>query len=308
MAEKKIMTQNKEPWFAACLSWELPGAGQIYSCKFIRGVLLFLISTFSVIFFIFTVISPKYLIGVPLLIGIFGFILQIIITIDAYKIAKKSNTTEFEINRKLIKDPWLSVFLSLILPGLGHAYIRKYVHSLLYLVSFFVLEYFSAKRDLIEFFIMPLFCAWVPINAYFTTIKNWALKRNILILICIFLIFIIISALQIKFFKPFSIGKGGSMEPTLHENERVIFDVITYRLANPHIGDIVALKKPENYYSPMGYSELIKRIVAKEGETVQVIDEKIFVNGKERKFNIAKREGTLNENKVNFYGLTPVAF
>jgi signal peptidase I len=44
---------------------------------------------------------------------------------DAYFSVSKLNELNFERERKRNKDPWLAVFLSRIIPGIGHLYIQK---------------------------------------------------------------------------------------------------------------------------------------------------------------------------------------
>jgi signal peptidase I len=66
---------------------------------------------------------------------------------------------------------------------------------------------------------------------------------------------------------------GQSMEPSLHQNERVIVDKVSYRIGEPSRGDIVVFPV-EGEPLP-----LIKRVIGLPGETVQVRDGRVFVNG-----------------------------
>lgn len=56
--------------------------------------------------------------SLPILLHFYvGICLPAYVSYVAYKLTKKHNTENFEKNRTLGKDPWLAVFLTLILPG-----------------------------------------------------------------------------------------------------------------------------------------------------------------------------------------------
>jgi len=68
--------------------------------------------------------------------------------------------------------------------------------------------------------------------------------------------------------------QGPSMQPNLHYNERVLIDKITCRfLHGPRRGNIVVVEIPGEEIP------LIKRVVALPGETTQVRDGQILING-----------------------------
>jgi signal peptidase I len=68
--------------------------------------------------------------------------------------------------------------------------------------------------------------------------------------------------------------EGQSMEPNIHNNERLIIEKITYRLREPARGDIVVIKPPQQ-----GTVPLIKRVIGLPGETVMIDQNQVFVNG-----------------------------
>ncbi len=65
-----------------------------------------------------------------------------------------------------------------------------------------------------------------------------------------------------------------SMEPTLLQNDRVLVSKVDYRLGMPAINDVVVFQ-PTNE-TPIPY---VKRIAAVEGDTVEIRDGRLVVNG-----------------------------
>lgn len=63
-----------------------------------------------------------------------------------------------------------------------------------------------------------------------------------------------------------------SMQPNLYEGEYVIVDKISYTLSTPQRGDIIVFEKT-------GQPDLIKRVIGLPGDTVEVRNAQVFVNG-----------------------------
>lgn len=67
---------------------------------------------------------------------------------------------------------------------------------------------------------------------------------------------------------------GNSMQPNYPDAEYLLTDKISYRFNDPQRGDVVVLK------SPIEDKEYIKRIIGLPGETVSLIDGRVYVDGK----------------------------
>jgi signal peptidase I len=70
--------------------------------------------------------------------------------------------------------------------------------------------------------------------------------------------------------------EGTSMLNTLHPSDRVLVNKLSYRLHDPRRGDVVVLKRIETNSQER---DLIKRVVALPGETIEYQDCQLFING-----------------------------
>jgi len=66
---------------------------------------------------------------------------------------------------------------------------------------------------------------------------------------------------------------GLSMAPTLEDHDRLIVDKLVYELGEPRPGDIVML-----YYPVNPEKMFVKRVIAKEGDRVRIVDGRVYVN------------------------------
>jgi signal peptidase I len=70
-----------------------------------------------------------------------------------------------------------------------------------------------------------------------------------------------------------AIDDGPSMQPNLYVGDRLMTEKISYYLHPPRRGDVVIVERP------VGETSLVKRVVAVEGEVVEVRDGHTFVDG-----------------------------
>ncbi len=96
-----------------------------------------------------------------------------------------------------------------------------------------------------------------------TEIKEWVQSA----LIAIILAFIIK-----MFLFDFVLVQGSSMFPTLEEGDRLIVNKIGYTIGEPAYGDIVILSYSDNI-------EYVKRVIAMSGDTIEIKDMVVYVNG-----------------------------
>lgn len=99
--------------------------------------------------------------------------------------------------------------------------------------------------------------------------------------ITIFLVWI-----MVNFIFGITVVKGSSMEPTLKTYDRLFVNKIGLVLDDLKYGDIVTFHNPND-----NKEHYIKRIIAVEGDVVEIIDSKVYVNGEKLKENYTKSKG-----------------
>ena len=70
---------------------------------------------------------------------------------------------------------------------------------------------------------------------------------------------------------------SASMEPTLHEDDRVLVNKLSYRIGDVQRGDIIVFEKPEGAGGDI--DDFIKRAIGLPGETVSFSGGRVFIDG-----------------------------
>ncbi|RDW18404.1 signal peptidase I [Oceanobacillus arenosus] len=82
---------------------------------------------------------------------------------------------------------------------------------------------------------------------------------------------IIIALLLRTFIFATSIVEGESMDPTLEDGERVIFNKFVYLINEPDRGDIIIIQRPNKNY--------VKRVIGLPGEQIEIIAGELLIDG-----------------------------
>lgn len=77
---------------------------------------------------------------------------------------------------------------------------------------------------------------------------------------------------------------GTSMENSLHDGEHVLIEKVSRYFNGPERFDVVVFTKAHNTYQ----KTYIKRVIGLPGESVQIIGNRIFINGEELKEDFGK--------------------
>lgn len=73
---------------------------------------------------------------------------------------------------------------------------------------------------------------------------------------------------------------GQSMVPNFQSGEYVLTDKVSYKLRDPQPGEVVVFHAPDSAHCPQGTGcDFIKRVLAVPGDTVEISNNHIVVNG-----------------------------
>ena len=124
------------------------------------------------------------------------------------------------------------------------------------------------------------------------------LFKEFLITLLIAVVIFICLQISIKSFEVFNI----SMQPTYYEGDLIIVNKLEYHFDDPKRGDVIVLYAPGSDARPIfdlfftqHTTQFIKRLIALPGDTVEIMNQQVFVNG------IALTEPYIKEPPKYFY-------
>lgn len=104
---------------------------------------------------------------------------------------------------------------------------------------------------------------------------NIGLLREIVVWVCEILLTIAAAVIMVSFFGFRVSVIGPSMSPTLESGEKVLVNRFVYKLFDPKQNDLIVFQPNGNEKSHY----YVKRVIAVPGDTVQIKDGAIYVNG-----------------------------
>jgi signal peptidase I len=302
---EKKRNYPKEPWLAVVLSSCLSGIGQIYSGRTLRGSILILTETTLICLSTWSLLIPKCDILITIGLGLAIGAVRIWNLFDAHKCTRKTNPEDFEIERKQNKDPWLALFLSDLIPGLGQIYLKKWLWGILFIISGELMLIVAYKYKLLYIGLWGVLATFICYHAYASApVRREKSKRTILIIIILFLFLRLLNydkplfkayvaeAFRIpsKSFLPPELQGGPPMKPTIVRGDRIF--VRKRKKYVPKRGDVVAFKFPEDRKIPF-----IMRVAALSGETIEIKNKTIYIDGQKVQYpafeNIESLPGNL---------------
>lgn len=97
---------------------------------------------------------------------------------------------------------------------------------------------------------------------------------------------------------------GRSMVPNFQNGEYVLTDKVSFKLREPQRGEVIVFKAPPAANCPQGTGcEYIKRVIGLPGETVEIKNSHVFINGVQLQENYLPSDfvtepGTFSQNRV----------
>ncbi|MDO5444851.1 MAG: signal peptidase I [Eubacteriales bacterium] len=105
-----------------------------------------------------------------------------------------------------------------------------------------------------------------------------------------FAVFILAAVIIFRFVIGVSLVSGNSMFPTLENGQPVVYNRLS---RDYHRGDIISVRMPSGEY-------LIKRIIAVSGDSVDIHDGKVFINGEEENSGYINGITSPQDGKISY--------
>ncbi len=112
------------------------------------------------------------------------------------------------------------------------------------------------------------------------SMKENSIRKNIVETLLYIVGVCVVVFLVLHFVGQRTVVNGHSMDPTLANGQNLIMDKLSYRFHDPERYDIVIFPGPEEFGKHPYY---IKRVIGLPGETVQIKEGKVYINGKQLK-------------------------
>lgn len=131
-------------------------------------------------------------------------------------------------------------------------------------------------REMRWYSYMGFYNAMPDENIYVDKVFKWIVDLTLVVLLAVFFYTYMCQSVQVV---------GNSMSDKLENGDHVLVDKISYELSEPKRYDVIAFTKKEKNG---GETEYIKRIIGLPGDKVQIIEGRIYVNGKKIDYNSKK--------------------
>ena len=188
------------------------------------------------------------------------------------------------------RKPILAFLLSLVTPGLGQVYNGQFKKGLSFLVVFY-LVYIVFSFLLFTFYGMIFYLMivigcflFILVDAVRGAIKFKAITLKSYNKWYIYLIIFLLSNVAIRpllswtirsnIAKAYKIPSSG-MEPSLLVGDHLVADMRIYKSQKPQRGDLIIFEFPKD-----PSKDFIKRVIGMEGEKVEIVSNKIYLNDK----------------------------
>ena len=258
--------------------------GQFYCGTYARAIGLFVLLGILQIGRVAFLISDRLSANSALVLYVSTWILfSIYASVDAFRTRRRLYPVDDEWKRVSDRNPYFAVFLSVILPGVGHFYMRRWVMGIVFLVAYFALDLMAVRSGYATVGVIVLRIL-APGHLLVTSPTQSAKCRQRTPWCVVGLIAISIlanyglSLIQVYSLVAPARAVGDSMAPTVVRGSYTVLDKLTYRYKEPVAGDIVMFTPPSDANTKVRIP-VCKRIVAIGGQTIQVRDGFVYIGG-----------------------------
>ncbi|HEY9737502.1 MAG TPA: signal peptidase I, partial [Trichocoleus sp.] len=273
---------QRSAWLAVNLGIVLPGLGHIYAGAIAKGVTV-AIAVLSLLLFIAWSIfsgSGNTLTGLLLLLPTVALYLGSLL--GAYR-TLSSASEPLTLNQRGSKDPWYAVFLSQILPGLGHLYRQQAISGGLFLLAGIATAW-GANFQPRLLPLPPLIWAAACIHLYLGMTpkrsRQWGLLALLLVGLVSSRLMLGSVPLLVRHSLEQCIVPSESMLPTLEVGDRLF--VRQNSEYQPQLGDVVVFEAPTAAVTVLKTapgSLMVKRVFGLPGQEIAVQAGQVWVDG-----------------------------
>ena len=277
------------PWLAVNYSLVFPGLGQLYSAFWVKGISLVLAAVVMIGYATWSIFGANgqtlqgfWTIGCFLIVYSFSIL-------DAYRGTQPGYATRISVPQGMC-DPWYAVFLSQLLPGLGHLYLQQALAGGIFLLTGLLTAWLANSiPQLVP--IPPLIWALSCYHVYVSCPHRKrgksgeiapALTSQFALLIIGFLIIRLSLGSTPGWIRQVveqCIVPSDSMAPTLQRDDRLfVRRNQTYR---PNIGDIIVFIPPDKALQNLPQKAesplYVKRVIGLPGQQIAVKEGRVYI-------------------------------
>ncbi len=277
------------PWLAVNYSLVFPGLGQLYSAFWVKGVSLVLIAVVMIGYATWSIFGANgHTMRGFWTIGCFVVVYSFSI-LDAYRGTQPGYATRISVPQGSA-DPWYAVFLSQLLPGLGHLYLQQALAGGIFLGTGLLTAWLASSIPQLAP-IPPLIWALSCYHVYVSFPRKTRCKPGANCQVSAGAIaLLVVGLLVVRLCLGLTPGwvrqaveqcivPSDSMAPTLQINDRLfVRRNQTYR---PNIGDIIVFTPPEKALDDLSQKAevlYVKRVIGLPGQQIAVKEGRVYVD------------------------------
>ncbi|NEQ55232.1 MAG: signal peptidase I [Leptolyngbya sp. SIO3F4] len=277
------MPNRPNQWLAVNYSLVFPGLGQLYSAFWVKGISLVLLAVVMIVYAIWSIFGAngQTIRGFWTIAGL--LIVYSFSILDAYRGTQPGYATRISVPRK--SDPWYAVFLSQVLPGLGHLYVQQALAGGIFLITGILTAWLANSiPQLVP--IPPLIWALSCYHVYISFPHRTGRKSGMIALLIVGLLVVRLSLASTPGWVQQAVEQcivpSDSMTPTLQVGDRLF--VRRNQSYRPKLGDIVVFTPPEEALSALSEREktedllYVKRVIGLPGQEIAVKEGQVYVN------------------------------
>jgi len=268
--------EPREPWLAVMLSSVFPGIGHAYLGRgaIAAAIAIVMLALSALVWW--GIVAESGQIVLAIVAGMAAFALALWAAVDAHHRARDSNDPAFEAARRQQPDPWKAAWLSRLLPGLGHLYLRKPLFGIALFIGCSVITAAARSEWLSNLLggmagLAAVALAWSAAPVRRETSRGWPI-----VVASLLAAQVLVGTASQSYFRGHVVQAfripSSSMEPTLRPGDCVFVSRRDGYM--PRRGDLMvygAASDPRQI--------LIKRVVGMPGDTVFIRDKVLWVNG-----------------------------